>query len=367
MAIQFTKAISQNKLLFAYNNNIIRFNSNSALIPATAEIIGLGVSVVLYPNPSGDFYFNFKDYISAIINSDNFKDDMVVPVGYWSYNWTPKIYLNNAITVKIIFEDTSFETIILNTKWLSAYCQLDSIEVLPNNNPFILTPNNWDIKPVLKYWEGYPFDFTFYNPNPTNLSIVNENDYETGVGLQNYLFSRVVITNGFDLIPFVINNGVSDLALNLNGGINFPLSIEKIIPNCNDKHYIKWINRYGGWNYWLFDRGKKTITPKGLGEINNDFNNVEDTISQTVNIGVTSKKSISLNDDVSEIDMMMLVDLFESPKVYLFTGEPNTISSFNNWQEVNVKDKAVKIQDVKYNFINIQLEIDLPIRTTRTI
>lgn len=366
MAIVFTKAIPEDKLLFAYNNNIIRFNSDTGLIPATAQIIGLGFDIVLYPHPNGSFYFNFAEYIATLLNSDNFKDDMVVPALYWSYNWTAKIYLANAITIKINFTDTTNESVVRNLKWLSALTQLDEKEVLPANQSFLLTPKDGGEKPYLKFWKGYPFDVTFYHHNPTNMNIVNENDLEAGVGLQNYLISRVLITNGLNQIPIVINEGVSNLRFQLAPGY-FYFALEKVIPTCGKKKYLKWINRYGGWNYWLFDDGKKTLTPKSLGELNNDFNNVEDTLSQTYNIGVSSKKTLFINDDVTEREMITLSDLFESPKVYLFIGVPNEANSFDDWLEVNVKDKVTKIEDGKYNFINTELEIELPARITRTL
>ena len=373
MAIVFTKSIPQNKLLYAFNNNVVRFHSNSSLIPATAEIIGLGISIVLYPNPTGDFYFNFKEYISTIINTDNFKDDMNVVAGTWSYDWTSKILLQNAITIKIIFEDDTFETSLLNLNWLSSYMQVDEFKDTYFGGylieEFVLTPQINGIIPNLKYWYGYPFDFTMYTPNVgTNVDVKN-------ISI-NGLFT---INNPHPKIQrVVLSNGISELGLfNTYAGQNqfklednvtdYYFNIEKIIPNCDNKHYLKWINRYGGWNYWLFDRGKKTITPKGIGEVNNDFNNVEDTLSQTINMGVTSRKSIAMNDDINDDDMMLLGDLFESPKVYLFTGKPNTFCGFKDWIEVNVKDKAIKIQDSKYNYINVQLEVELPARTTRTI
>ena len=94
---------------------------------------------------------------------------------------------------------------------------------------------------------------------------------------------------------------------------------------------------------------------------------MEDTFSQTINIGVTSKKTIFANDDVSDVDMLMLGDLFESPKIYLFTGDPNTVNNFNNWMEVGLKEKTVRTEDSKINFLNVQVEIELPSRTTRTL
>lgn len=372
MAIRILKGINPERLIFAFNNNIIRFDSDSGLVPETAEIGGLDVGIILYPHPDGSFYFNFKDYMSSIINTDNFKDDMVIPNGVWFYNWTSKIYLQNAITLKINFSDTTSETHVLNIQWLSAYMQLDEYKkTYPLNDImdfFILTPQKIGDTPVLKYWEGYPFDFTIYTPNSDDITIYSiSTDNKYVLDYTHGIINRVLISNGSIEIPDMIRLGFNQLDI-YTGGTYIFLTIRKLIPICNnEKHYIKWINRYGGWNYWLFNHGKKTLNPKGLGVINNDFSNLEDTLSPIENIGVTSFKSILLIDDISDEDMVMLFDLFESPKIYLFTGEPNSVSTYHDWIEVNIKDKAVKIKDVKYNYVNVQIEIDLPTRITRIL
>jgi hypothetical protein len=341
------------------------------LVPAKAEIIGLGFDVVLYPHPNGSFYFNFKDYISAIINTDNFKDDLNVALPTYNYNWTSKIYLQNAITLKIHFTNSTFETKVLNMSWISAYLQVDEFSqtypVVNFDDLFVLTPRVKSVLPRMKYWEGYPFDITFYTLGAT-INIENSSNTDTINNLIDpFIINRFVISDGTnENYSLLLTPGENSLNFS-EETTNDTIILEKIIPNCSGKHYIKWINRFGGWNYWLFDRGKKTLTPKALGEINNDFNNIEDTLSPTLNIGVSSKKSTIVNDDVHERDMLLLSDLFESPKIYLFTGEPNTVSNFNNWLEVGIKEKSTKIQDPKYNYINVEVEIELPARTTRTL
>lgn len=372
MAIVLTTADPSFKLLMAFNNNVIRFNSDSVLVPAKAEIIGLGFDVVLYPHPDGSFYFNFKDYISAIINTDNFKDDLNVALPTYNYDWTSKIFLQNAITLKIYFTNSTFETKVLNLFWISAYLQVDEFSktypVVNFDDLFVLTPRTKNVLPRMKYWQGYPFDITFSALNAGFVDIENSGNPDTTNNIADpFTINRFVVSDG-------TNENYSLLLISGENSLNFSeetnddtIILEKIIPDCSGKHYIKWINRFGGWNYWLFDRGRKILTPKGLGEINNDFNNLEDTLSPTLNIGVSSKKSIFVNDDVHEKDMLLLSDLFESPKIYLFTGEPNTVSNFNSWLEVGIKDKSTKIQDAKYNYINVEVEIELPTRTTRKL
>ncbi len=383
--IVFTKAISQDRLLMAFNNNIIRFYSDSALIPASAEIIGLGFPVILYPHPNGRFYFNFKEYIPALIETNNFQD---IVDDQFIYDWTNNVYLKTILDIKIKFTNNTDETTSLDLNWLSAYLQLDEFThtQFPSNSiddTVILTPfyEYSDKKAFIKMWSGYPIDITVYSKRPELRYCFNQTKnidtdiytisrallYETGSSIGAFSSG---FSNGFLIDDSIFNDNETQILqlkpVNENEPVLFELTIKKEIPSCNGT-YIKWINRYGGWNYWLFKKGNSNLSTKGLGEINNDFSNLEDTTSQTENIGVNSLKSIFVKDDLNEQEMLLMSDLFESPKVYLFTGMKNDVDTYNSWIAVNIKEKSNKIIDGKQNFINVNIEIELPARTTRTL
>lgn len=71
--IYFLQPINTRKLRMAYNNDIIRFYSNNPLEPVSCTINDTfnAINATLYPNPQGHFYFNFKPYISTLINRNN--------------------------------------------------------------------------------------------------------------------------------------------------------------------------------------------------------------------------------------------------------------------------------------------------------
>lgn len=361
MAIEFSKQLNQDNLLLAFNNNIIRFNSTEA-DSINAEIIGLGFPIILYPNPEGSFYFNFKEYSSVLANVDNFKDDLILIESVWFYDWTDKIYFPLEVEVKINFADDIFETTTIDTKFLSAYSQIDEIDFVVKNTVRILSPTT-----KLKLWKGYPFDITLFNTlNPSNIEIY---DSQLGLGIQvatEDVVTRMFISNGNATQSVFDSLGLVEFFLGIGRGRR-SFSIETINPNCNQNIYLKWINRFGGWNYWLFRKGRKIIDPKAIGELNNDFNDVEDTISQTISMGFTSQSSIFIQEDVHDDYIKMFTDLAESAKVYLFKGKPNQVSTPKDWIEVTLKDRAIKIQDAKRDFNNISFEIELPKRATRTL
>ena len=88
--------------------------------------IGIGLNIVtLYPNPSGIFFFNFKDLISTLLNVDNFTDDLNPDIETTLvYDWTNKISLTDDVVTTIELSNDTTETDTISITWLSAFVQL---------------------------------------------------------------------------------------------------------------------------------------------------------------------------------------------------------------------------------------------------
>ena len=180
--IIFSTDIATDKLLLAYNNNIVEFYSDNFLL-ATKATITIGASTkTLFPSPTGKFYINFKDWITSLINVDNFTDDLQVTIisGSYVYEWESKIYLNENIGFNITLSDGTVESDTRNVQWLSAYLQSDEYKIkypISNSltNPVVLSPyeNRSNQTCFLKYWEGYPFDITIYNGVSSSIKVTN--------------------------------------------------------------------------------------------------------------------------------------------------------------------------------------------------
>lgn len=359
----------ENKLLFSFNNNIIKFHSDSPFPVRNCYLQINAIGFNLYPNPSGVFYYNLKEVISILMNANNFKDnfDPIDSNQNYKYQDWSQIVLVSEIYIQINFlnnSDTDYAK--KYPTFISGYSQLQNFKntyPLRNfNKVFVISPSK-----KLNYWKGYPFDFCIFSLNFKNFKITNTSNNFELLFQENDIVTRLQISDGLfsgDLIVSEITNLEIEDFSNSNLEI---LQIKKIITNCNDGHYIKWINQFGGWNYWLFKKGRINLQTKGIGELNNDFNNIEDTLSKTENIGVTAREMIYVFEDCNENDMLLFKDLLLSPKIYLFTGKPNTKTTYRDWIEITIKEKTNKIQDVKQNFVKVELEIELPELTTRTL
>lgn len=147
--------------------------------------------------------------------------------------------------------------------------------------------------------------------------------------------------------------------------INF--FVEKTSSYCNG-HYLKWLNSFGGWSYWLFYKGNENIQTREQGVLNNDFNNLEDTVSPMISLGTESQNTISLfQEGITRDEMLLLRDLLDSAKVYLFTGVAFTQSSDKDFVEVIVKSGNFRLSNARERINNLSLTIELPMNVTRKL
>lgn len=374
MAIVFTKQLDINKINLAYNNNTVSFYTNSGISPNKATIeIGLNI-VTLYPNPSGIFFFNFKDLISTLLNVDNFTDDLNPDIETTLvYDWTNKISLTDDVVTTIELSNDTTETDTRSITWLSAFVQLrnwkrtyPANDLLTTDIALLQKKNENDyFNYHLNYWYGYPFDLTLY-ANEEVINVVNDTnaiDYEFTFDK----ISRLVFSDGRTDVSI-------ELRIPLQTGINdldfkdFNINLNKITDHCPNGIYLKWINSFGGWNYWLFNKGQEQTKTKELGAINNDFNNLEDTISPLISLGKSSENIIKVREQrIKDYDKELLTDLLDSAKVYLFTGLPFSQNTFNDWIEVNISGGSFVVENPRSDLYRLDLTIELPTNITRTL
>jgi len=375
MAIIYTKNLPENKLLLAYNNNVLEFRSDSALRTLKAEMSFFGITLTLFPFPNGLFYFNFKDWITSIINQNNFEDNLNIDLDNQRvYDWTANSYLNTIINVKIIYSNLTFEEGIKNLKWISGYTQIENFKrrypINDSNTEIVaLIPkvNANNNRAFVKYWYGYPFDISFYKTS--NYTLKN-NILEYIVPSTTNIVERLIFSTGqTDLTlddDLSLTIGFNEITVT-DASTNFYIQIEKIEPRCAG-HYVKWINSLGGYSYWLFEEGNLNRRTNDLGELQNDFDNLGGTISPTIQIGKTSIDSLRVTTDtIEDYEIDFIEDIIDSPKVYLFTGQPFAKNNFNDWVEVNLKPGDFRIRNAKNSKNSINFTLELPERVTRRI
>ncbi|MGL4568063.1 MAG: hypothetical protein ACRCU6_05995 [Fusobacteriaceae bacterium] len=400
MAISIlTGSIEESILQFMQNHCIIYFKSDSTLSAEKCKITLTNTTqteeVVIYPSPSGEFRYDFKDIVLGM-NSPKIKkyaDDLGNygnPSLVRTIDWD-RLLENMTITLEVSFSNsTTLDTLVLNFKFLNAVSQIrqkssrELSYIIPKNSKgLILSPVLSNPTPVfsrVKYWEGLPFDITVLNPLPGNqITLKNEKNSN----LLNFptlnpgRVSRLMLSDGTHTdfgtliginrneIPIGIYSSVSGSTTisDLVGKI----SVEKEELKCLKGYYIKWVNSLGGFSYWYFEIGSEESSIKSLGILENDFYNIFESLSVSENIGSNVDNLIDVYETFNENYIHLLQDLIMSPKIYLFDGKKDVMQSQYDWIEIRLKSGSIPTKELRSKDVRVKLSLELPGSYTRKI
>jgi hypothetical protein len=378
MAVIFDITLDESKLHSSGVNNIIRFYSDStASAVQKAEISffngGTPIVKVIYPGPSQKFFYNFSELVTAIINKTNFSD--TIDYSTFINSWTEKLYLRDTLTIKVYFEDTTFESATLDTNWLAAFFQYHEYKGVYNlpldkTEAFLLKPKEKNRPISIKYWPGLPFSFGFYTGNfdgtTTGGALIGGPSSPQELG-DFFTVTRLVISDGATE-NLALHQGPALYSIETSDSNTMTFWLNKLATGClENKMYIKWLNQLGDYDFWLFDKPDTERTTKSLGYTNNDFNNFINTVSPQEHIGWTGNDSLTAYGTFSEQDLIVLRDLFISPKIYKFTGTPGEHSTDLDWLEIKLKPGSREIISRRFNNTQLKIEFEMPKLITRKL
>lgn len=157
--------------------------------------------------------------------------------------------------------------------------------------------------------------------------------------LPNYNISANQLLKVTDKLPYWSGYDARYSRMIQGGSINtiseYPVDHPQNIPNqkerlsvkgCNPK-FVKFLNRLGGYSYWLFEVSETTLTNNDLGTINNSY---------IADLGYSYNEEIELYSKVPERYMALMEDLIFSPSTWLFEKEAN------QWHRVKLSNNNVK-------------------------
>jgi len=371
----------------AYNNHIIRFTSDSELDIINCRITGLGIDATLYPNPSGEFMFNLKTYITAAINTKNFFDDIETDLISddsltFTYNASEGFYVSGNLLIRINFDDETFETETRSLKFITGVQQLEDYKknqiAVADSDYLVLTPvsERTSHKTYMKYWQGYPFDISIYTNLPAaEFNLKNHSNAVDYNFLAKGSITSLVLSDGRtdttieNFLP--LSTGGNNLEVRYDDGSELEtrplIYLEKSEAECGI--YVKFINNLGRWSYWLFSKAYfRDLAGNTIGVIENDFNNLEDTISPALILGRNTRSVLKVIADKLTGDQKDIVQqMMESPKILMFTGTRFSRSSFNDWVEIYIRTSNISVAGPNRKKHSIIYEFDLPNRYVQTL
>ena len=387
MNIEILNDFDETKIYSAFDNIIIEFGLDTAPTSPIdfAEVIGLGFPVDLSPNPKGNFYFNFKLFSKSYITKGNLQDKISYDVDILNADSfgkeDPDFMQGKNITIKVVLEDA---TEITKNFILKYYRGVQDLERF-NHYLFVAQNDVIDYTATsIYYWRGYPLDIGVFSKGLGTIGLILNNDISAAGNesteiltyqlIDNYQFTRVILTNGVDNIRSTNGTDLMQLINSISvkdyDQADFAVKIFNVVrmPEC-EGHYLKWLNRSGDYSYFLFsNKYEESIDASSIGSINNDFKNKEYNPSPSLSKGKTSNREMTLfKSKVDEKMRYFLSDLIDSPKVYYYTGKKDTKASQYNWIEVNVTDNNFEMERPKENTWNYFLQIEFTKYKNQTI
>ena len=274
--------------------------------------------------------------------------------------------------------NNSKETITRNLQFIAGVNQIEDYkkqEIKAINKFTILSPvaNRSDNSVDLKYWEGYPFSFSvFSNDVMQDFKFKNnsnglDNTFDTKGKITSVILDdgNINLTNS-NILPLI--KGINELEVYINNiNQNLNININKVDSTCGT--YIKWLNKFGSYNYWLLSEfSKRTRSTKYGVEINNDFNNLENTTSPTLQSGKSNVDLLKCNvKKLTQSEKDVLIGVLESPKIYLFNGERFSKAEPNDWIEVTLKNNSLEVEDSIQKTFRFNLDFELPNRYSQKL
>ena len=134
----------------------------------------------------------------------------------------------------------------------------------------------------------------------------------------------------------------------------------KVLPYCEGDIILKYLDRNGMYRFYRFTKNyERTVDTDEIGSIEHTFTSLSTGQGYQKSIGNKSVDKIKARaEKVPVEDLNILKDLYTSPRVYFHLGEAGT-DNLSNWVLVKVKgDGIAKLP--KRNFVNVEIEIELP-------
>jgi hypothetical protein len=376
MAVVFTQDISQTETLMAFNNNVIRFGTDSGLIPVDALISIGSFNAKIFPTPDNTFYYNLKDVAKSLVNTKNFADTTDLATDFTAPSDLTKavqgIVFSGNLTIALTLSNGTQETATRSLRVLAGVEQLESYkqgQIFRGEKTVLLPlfPKTSD-RFYARYFEGYPFDVSFMDTFAGNFELLNETNLLGEAFDSKGIVTRLVFSDGRsdesinDVLPISLGRNVLRWA-----DQDIRLIIDKV--DVCEGVYLKWLNPYGGWSYWLFPKfSQRNLNTRKIGELENDFDNLTDTQSPQISLGREGVERISLDSDLLTPEKFNLLStIYTAPKIYLFTGEAFSQASVYDWIEVSITNTQHRTRNWKGQPINVTLDIELPKRYTQTL
>lgn len=129
------------------------------------------------------------------------------------------------------------------------------------------------------------------------------------------------------------------------------LIIETRAETCGT--YLRFVNDYGGWSYWLFNKANIVKQTQDLGQIYNDYNSFGNTVTPEIQRGKDSNDVYSCTSGVlRDWEQLIVKPIFSSPLVQYWNGD--------KWLSVRLTSSSYQTKTTKHKNIDYSITFALP-------
>jgi hypothetical protein len=155
----------------------------------------------------------------------------------------------------------------------------------------------------------------------------------------------------------MVEVGRNDMRFGGASGVNWNLTV---YDKC-DGTYLKWINEYGTWSYWLFNAvHREQMRGRTVSVFSADFESIGNTTEISLTKGKQAERTRTIYAErVTEAEMAQLKSLFTSPRVELYNGNYGDAVTADSFQTVLLKDGRYRVADTKRKLYNVKAVIDI--------
>ena len=325
-------------------------DSNGNMTNITLSYTVGGTTYTFGYDMPGEGIIDIREYLQAFFTAMKMGDD----IDYTLANAVSELGKNVAMTVKALAADGS----TIATFSITMLCIWGAVR--PNESAFT-------DKTVTRF-SGYPFTVGVYaggaatgvisvvDPLDANNAVTNN---VSGIGLYN---TRVNLTPTGDTLEVYYE------FVRMGTPVKTKMyTVKHVDGNCyRDGIYLRWVNRFGQWCYWLFKKGSDSRTAASEGLFNrNDLNLYDKTYQWHGNSG--RRQNLTRNDVlpvcaplVDRDTFDFLQDVTTSPCVDMYIGNGLNV---HKWAPVTIEagtytmERNKQYQDFIMNIVLQEIEI----------
>lgn len=348
-----------------FNNQIFEWNAPNSIACEVQISNGTHVRQVVIDSINNNFYLDAKKPLSSLFNIDGFNDDKLPTIITWLIN-DSDLYREYTFDFNVKLNDGQIESEQLTKKYFKSVEQITDPLQIENTTFKILAKSKY-----FNYFEGLPMDISFYSDAVRTVTILNK---KTGIsttkqftiGVNRLYLSNGENINGFESqVPLIIDQ-INQLEF--YDGLTLLETIQVYKHKECEAPYLKWFNSRGSWSYFRFSRIYQiNNSHKNLDFVNNGFANLQ---KSKGNFKTTGKEVGSVMilkaENLNPFEQDNFLDIYTSPKVFLYTTQPNQPMTEYSFKEVSIANGTEQFVNTKNEIRSFNINVGLPNYYTQT-